>query len=62
MANGSNKKKIKAAATKSKGRKTVAGGALAQTAEKKKKEMTADEMLLRAWKKTYENRGKRIDG
>ena len=31
-----------------------------QTA-KKKKELTADELLLRAWQKTYENRHKRLD-
>lgn len=29
--------------------------------KKKKKELTADEMLLRAWKKSYENRHKRLD-
>lgn len=62
MAKNPVKKKVKGAATKSKGTKTVASGALTQTAEKKKKERTADEMLLGAWKKTYENRSKRIDG
>ena len=60
MAKNPTKKKINGVAAKLK--KTVAGGALIQTAEKKKKELTADEMLLRAWKKTYENRDKRING
>ena len=62
MAKNPIKKKTNGTATKPKRKDMVAGGALAQTTEKKKKELTADEMLLRAWKKTYENRGKRIDG
>jgi hypothetical protein len=31
------------------------------TKTKKKKELTADEMLLRIWKKTYATRHKRLD-
>ncbi|HYL99787.1 MAG TPA: hypothetical protein VEZ90_12595 [Blastocatellia bacterium] len=28
---------------------------------KKEEELTADELILRAWKKTYENRHRRLD-
>lgn len=51
-------KKLDAAKGNGAGRKKTTGQ---KSIKRKKKELTADEMLLRAWKKTYENRHKRLD-
>jgi hypothetical protein len=47
-------------AGKKTGRSALAGK-IATKKSGKKKELTADEMLLRIWKKTYATRHKRLD-
>jgi len=59
MANNPNGKKKTGRSTT--GRNTTTATSLTQKAVKKKKELTADELLLKAWKKTYANRNRRVD-